>query len=420
MQHAEFDHYVRDALANLYDSTRLQTNPLCDLLVGGPDPGKQKVPLFRELLRGAIEALRPPSTVPFSGKEWLNYRVLWDSCVQRREQHIICDELGMSRASFYRHQKRAIDAVADLLWDCSQHDMAQAELDVGQASTEHDRRALYEAVKLARESRRQPVRAQTLLEQASHVIGPLAHERGLVLSLDAPAKTCTVHGDPAVLHQIVVNLLIVAMKLGAAGSLLVAVSEKAGETHWEIRAKQRTEPAATLSSIPEIAICEALLRVYGGQLRIDPGTEDVPLVSFTIPVSAPEAILIVDDDEDALRFYERCLQGRGYALRIARSGDEAWQTLTDNTVALVLLDVLMPREDGWIILQRLKTLPETADIPVVVCSVLEQPALAMSLGASDVLRKPIREELLVKTVSEVLAQEGIRRRPSRAGRASIG
>lgn len=409
MQRAAFDHFVRDAFMNLYDSARLQTNPLCDLLVGESGVGTQKVPLFRELLRGATEALRPPSTVPYSGKEWLNYRILWDSCVQRRRQHVICDELAISRASFYRHQKQAIDAVADLLWDCCEHDMVRAELESAQAGVEQDRRALLEAVKLARKSRRQPVKVQALLEHASRVIGPLAQEGGIALSFEVPAEPCTVYGDPAILHQIVVNLLIAAMRIGAMGSLRLTVSVKGGHTHWGIHAEQRTELAVTLSSIPEIATCEALLRVYGGQLRIRPGAQDAPLVSFTIPASAPETILIVDDDEDAVRFYQRCLQDCGYSLHLAQSSDDAWQILRENVIDLVLLDVLMPKEDGWVVLQKLKTLPETADIPVVVCSVLGQPSVAISLGAAEVLRKPIHEEFLVKTVTEVLAREGIRR-----------
>ena len=71
----------------------------------------------------------------------------------------------------------------------------------------------------------------------------------------------------------------------------------------------------------------------------------------------------------------------------------------------MLLDVLMPQEDGWDILQSLKTLPETASIPVVICSVLSQPHLALALGAAEVLRKPISEETLLATVKKVLALE---------------
>ena len=71
--------------------------------------------------------------------------------------------------------------------------------------------------------------------------------------------------------------------------------------------------------------------------------------------------------------------------------------------AVVVLDVLMPEDDGWQILQYFKALPEESAIPpVIICSVLSQPALALALGAEKVLTKPIDEEVLVCAVQELL------------------
>ena len=62
----------------------------------------------------------------------------------------------------------------------------------------------------------------------------------------------------------------------------------------------------------------------------------------------------------------------------------------------------MPREDGWMILQRLKVLPETAHLPVIIYSVLSQPSLALALGAVAVLRKPVEEAPLMRAIEDVL------------------
>ena len=72
---------------------------------------------------------------------------------------------------------------------------------------------------------------------------------------------------------------------------------------------------------------------------------------------------------------------------------------------VILLDVLMPQLDGWDILQQLKTRPETQHVPVVICSVLSQPRLAVALGAADVLRKPISAEALLTTIRRLLGRE---------------
>ena len=58
----------------------------------------------------------------------------------------------------------------------------------------------------------------------------------------------------------------------------------------------------------------------------------------------------------------------------------------------------MPEEDGWAILQYLQENSSTAEIPVVICSVLSQPQLALALGAKEVLQKPISREELLATV----------------------
>ena len=73
---------------------------------------------------------------------------------------------------------------------------------------------------------------------------------------------------------------------------------------------------------------------------------------------------------------------------------------------LILLDVLLPRQDGWIILKALKSQARTAHIPVVVCSVIAQPELALALGAAEVLTKPISPEALLAAVHRWQAEAG--------------
>ena len=63
---------------------------------------------------------------------------------------------------------------------------------------------------------------------------------------------------------------------------------------------------------------------------------------------------------------------------------------------------MMPTQDGWEILQALKAHAETSNIPVVVCSVLRERELALSLGAARFLAKPVSQRQLVDALQEVL------------------
>jgi CheY-like chemotaxis protein len=69
----------------------------------------------------------------------------------------------------------------------------------------------------------------------------------------------------------------------------------------------------------------------------------------------------------------------------------------------IVLDLMMPGQDGWEILQNLKADAATADIPVVVCSVLAQESLAQALGADAYLRKPVSREQLLLVLDPLLA-----------------
>jgi CheY-like chemotaxis protein len=65
--------------------------------------------------------------------------------------------------------------------------------------------------------------------------------------------------------------------------------------------------------------------------------------------------------------------------------------------------VMMPNVDGWELLGRLRQHPSTADIPVLVCTILPQETLALSLGASAFVRKPITRQVFLSALDHQLA-----------------
>ncbi|HEX5373481.1 MAG TPA: ATP-binding protein [Aquabacterium sp.] len=100
--------------------------------------------------------------------------------------------------------------------------------------------------------------------------------------------------------------------------------------------------------------------------------------------------LVVEDDERAATLMGLQLQTLGFAVRHVRSA-EAALALSDELVPdLITLDIMLPGMDGWAFLRRLKTLPQWAQVPVVVVSVQPDGALAKSLGVSLALQKPLR------------------------------
>ena len=133
-----------------------------------------------------------------------------------------------------------------------------------------------------------------------------------------------------------------------------------------------------LDTSAEIALCRDLLHVYGGRIWVADGPKRGSELRFAIPIAYLPTVLAVDDDQRAVELYRRYL--RGYDVLGARTAHEAAKALEQRRPDLILLDVILPQGDGWTILQELKADADTRDIPVIVCSIMGQPDLALAWG----------------------------------------
>lgn len=112
-------------------------------------------------------------------------------------------------------------------------------------------------------------------------------------------------------------------------------------------------------------------------------------------------ILVVDDDESIRDLLRAALERRGYVVLTASDGEEALDMLGTVRPALLILDVQMPRLDGWGVMQELRF--RRLDIPVVVISALPDFARrAVELGATHHLAKPFRIVDLIRVVEDIL------------------
>ncbi|MEK7851719.1 MAG: response regulator, partial [Deltaproteobacteria bacterium] len=106
-------------------------------------------------------------------------------------------------------------------------------------------------------------------------------------------------------------------------------------------------------------------------------------------------ILVVEDDPKLSRLISVYLNQAGYRVETAMDGEEAVKKAREFQPFAITLDIMLPKKDGWEVLQELKAIPETRDIPVTIVSMVENEELGFSLGAADYLVKPVsREDLL--------------------------
>lgn len=121
-------------------------------------------------------------------------------------------------------------------------------------------------------------------------------------------------------------------------------------------------------------------------------------------------MLVVDDDEDLRFLFEFNLEQAGFEVTQARNGREALRIARElSKPSLIVLDVLMPEQDGWSCLAELKADPDLRDVPVVLVTVraeAEHVRRGMELGAAAYIPKPVRPAQIVDTVTKVISERG--------------
>jgi CheY-like chemotaxis protein len=140
-----------------------------------------------------------------------------------------------------------------------------------------------------------------------------------------------------------------------------------------------------------LAHVQRLVKMMGGNWRMGEARSGGCICRFDFPAHSQKILLVVEDNEAVIRAFRRYLAGYDYQVVGTTTGAEAIRLAREVNPITITLDVMMPTQDGWEILQDLKSDSETRHIPVIICSVLEDPELARSLGASVYLRKPVTQ-----------------------------
>ena len=103
-------------------------------------------------------------------------------------------------------------------------------------------------------------------------------------------------------------------------------------------------------------------------------------------------VLIVDDSKTELMFLTELLQKNGFQVRTAENADEAFKRLAEDKPELILMDVVMPGQNGFQLTRSINRTPEYTDIPIILCTSknLETDRVwGMRQGARDYITKPV-------------------------------
>jgi DNA-binding response OmpR family regulator len=123
-----------------------------------------------------------------------------------------------------------------------------------------------------------------------------------------------------------------------------------------------------------------------------------------LAMSAQKTVLLVDDDNEIIESMRTVLEAKGYRVMVARDGNAGLTVAERENPDLVILDMMMPKKSGFLVLEKLKGRPGGL-IPTIMITGNEgsrHRAYAEMLGVRDYIRKPFAMEKLVKSVEQIL------------------
>jgi len=296
---------------------------------------------------------------------------------------------------------------------------------------------------------------KTTIDEVLMVLKPLAGKKGIEPKIEMSSEVDCFTADKIKFKQILYNLLSNAIKFtpegGTVGINIEKVKGNKEILPWALESQRLLKVSVWDTGVgirPEdrekifeefeqldpskstegtglgLSLTRKLVELHGGQIEVG-GTYGqgaifnvyLPFVVHEKQTSTPKPIfpqiaetrlkeecplvLVVEDDIPTVEILTIHLTQAGYRIAHAYDGEEAILKAKELKPFVITLDIMLPKKDGWEVLQSLKANPDTRDIPVIIHSIIENKELAFALGATDYMVKPVDKSVLLEKLTEL-------------------
>ncbi len=287
------------------------------------------------------------------------------------------------------------------------------------------------------------VPVQTAFAEVLSGLRPLADKKSQTLSQQVEAGLA-VRADATRFKQMLMNLVGNAIKFTPEGGCIELTARSGdGQARVEVRDTGPGIPPEEQKRIFEafyqlrhggkatqgtglgLAITERLVELHDGKLGLESQPGQGSCFYFTLPVAArvreprtretraregttqAPTILVIDDDPAARQLFESQLASAGYEALVCTQPERAVELAAELQPQAITLDLLMKPTNGWELLLGLKNDPRTLSIPIIVVTIVDQPAMGTILGADEYLVKPVDKQALLAAIERCLAARAV-------------
>lgn len=397
----QFASELRAVLNRVFDLTYLEKHPLCQAFFLGPAlDGHSRAERFRRMVLKAIEELAPPDQVEVNTREWRSYHILCGRYIEKITPNEMMDELSLSPRQFYREQRRAVDGLVALLWEKFQsaklthQGVHKAAADMGRPEILRE-----ETERVASQS--EALNVCDLVAGVLQTMEPLCQEKRVHVSCSAAQDLPLLYISRIVARQMLIQLLSQCITKMAVSRVRIDLSLGQSQVIMRVTGTWTGELPGELDRLPTLdTVRQMLTDARGRWLGLNLADRGFSL-RMALPTALPKVLLVIEDNPGAVQLLRRYLSRSSYQVVEASECREVIPLVELVDPDLILLDVMLPGQDGWEVLHELRSSPRTKEMPVLVCSVLDERALARAIGASAYLQKPYSQSQLVETLNRL-------------------
>lgn len=402
LTYEQFVIYLRSALHYLYDPVHLRGSPLVELLRLTHE--FDTAAALQQHLTTAIRQLKPAEDEAPQSRAWRVYDTLTFHYIRQLSREVVATQLGISERQLRREQRVALEVLAQQLWSQVDRRALQpvdAPVTALTQLPEVDQALSEELVWLKKTTAEPAIPLGEALHTVQMLAQPLAQQWQVPLLVDVSPTVADLPVAPLALRSILLTLLSVA--LSQAGQEPVVMMAERRDHTIDLTVTCRADPYGQLllgeKEQASLQTAQTLATFYQAHLTFPPSSGGFA-ATLTLPTPEQIPVLVIDDNTDWLALQQRYAAGSRYQVIGTNEPEHAHSLAEKVQPAVILLDVMMQNVDGWQVLSELRQDALTAQIPIIVCTILPVAELALSLGASAFLQKPVTQQQFLQVLDE--------------------
>jgi CheY-like chemotaxis protein len=392
-----FRESLREALYHLQDPNFVPAQALYKVMDVAPETGPGSL---QSRVIEAVRQLEPERDMPQDGRASLHFRSLHYRFINGLTQEETAELMHMSVRNVQRVQGEAIHVLARHLWTRTPQDESQTnrmQAPDWQTQTNLEIRSLDIHAPDAQANVSEVVQSVVDLEAA------LAGGRGVEISAGYVQADLTAMVHPSLLRQTLITSIASVARYVSSPEMTIYATLEDGQvkiTLTGVISDRALPPESTLlADIIKPATAAVTFRQR----------DNLIFAQIALPIVGERTVLVIEDNPDMVYFYRRCTAGTPYRIVHGPATQQIFDVIERVKPHAIILDVMLPDMDGWQLLTHLSESMTTRTIPVLVCSVVKEENLALALGATAYLSKPVHPHQVVEALDQALLQA-----PSRA------